>query len=756
MGMYLIAKLSWESLDDYAWMIGSVACGLGFVIFVHELGHFLVAKWCGVKCEKFYIGFDVPIKILGFALPAKLVHFQWGETEYGIGIIPLGGYVKMLGQDDDPRASKQAEELERIRVKKQAAAADSQLAAASDQTARGQELKAGTAAEGMVTGQTVEQADQGYVLDPRSFPAKSVPQRIAIISAGVIMNLIFAVIFATFAFRSGVTFTPCEVGGLVAGGPAYVHGIEPKSRIVQVGKKEARTHFLRFEWDLANGVNMVDDGEELPIVLILPNGEERHLVILPDTIQTEDGPRRMLGISPAQTNKVGVVLPGSSAAPPKPTTQEDASTTNGESSENGLVRGDAILAINGQPVRDGYEVQAILARHPDEPLTMSIEREDKSSGEKKKITMDIVVQPNPLKGIGVVMKAGPVVAIQPGSPAQQAGVQIGDHLESVAGQAVGDPLKLPVLLRPLYGQETEIVVRRSNTDGNSESVALKITPRVPESLDWTFSYNSPMSSAALGLAWEVTNEVEQVAAGSPAAQAGIQPGDKLAAFNVESTEPPRGLARLIRALTGWMQTEKHIAIDSRNYSWPHVVEIMQVINDKAILSLKVQRKDAADFVVPLNPVPEDVMIPERGFVLASKSETYHAQSWGEAVLLGAGRTYEDAMRVGSFLQKLVTGKIAVSNVGGPLTIMAVAGSEASAGTSRLLIFLTFLSANLAVVNFLPIPALDGGHFMFLLWEGASGKPVNERVQVALTLAGVACLLGLMIFVFSLDINRLFF
>ena len=165
-----------------------------------------------------------------------------------------------------------------------------------------------------------------------------------------------------------------------------------------------------------------------------------------------------------------------------------------------MVRGDAILAINGQPVRDGYEVQAILARHPDEPLTMSIEREDKSSGEKKKITMDIVVQPNPLKGIGVVMKAGPVVAIQPGSPAQQAGVQIGDHLESVAGQAVGDPLKLPVLLRPLYGQETEIVVRRSNTDGNSESVALKITPRVPESLDWTFSYNSPMSSAALGLA----------------------------------------------------------------------------------------------------------------------------------------------------------------------------------------------------------------------------------------------------------------
>ncbi|MEO8499142.1 MAG: site-2 protease family protein, partial [Planctomycetota bacterium] len=61
-----------------------------------------------------------------------------------------------------------------------------------------------------------------------------------------------------------------------------------------------------------------------------------------------------------------------------------------------------------------------------------------------------------------------------------------------------------------------------------------------------------------------------------------------------------------------------------------------------------------------------------------------------------------------------------------------------------------------VVNFMPIPALDGGHFIFLLWEGISGKPVNERVQIALTLAGVGCLLCLMIFVVGLDINRLFF
>jgi RIP metalloprotease RseP len=131
-----------------------VALGLGFVIFVHELGHFLAAKAFGVKCEKFYIGFDVPIKIGPIRLPSKLVHFQWGETEYGIGAIPLGGYVKMLGQDDDPRRAQ--EELDRIRKEDPNAPADAPARAH---------------------------------LDPRSFPAKSVGARMVIISAGVVMNL---------------------------------------------------------------------------------------------------------------------------------------------------------------------------------------------------------------------------------------------------------------------------------------------------------------------------------------------------------------------------------------------------------------------------------------------------------------------------------------------------------------------------------------------------------------------------------------
>ena len=113
MELHLIGSIDILAWLDTAYTILKVAIGLGLVIFVHELGHFLVAKACGVKCEKFYLGFDIN----GW----KIAKVQWGETEYGIGILPLGGYVKMLGQDDNP--TRAAEERERAKLQESHAAA---------------------------------------------------------------------------------------------------------------------------------------------------------------------------------------------------------------------------------------------------------------------------------------------------------------------------------------------------------------------------------------------------------------------------------------------------------------------------------------------------------------------------------------------------------------------------------------------------------------------------------------------------------
>ena len=84
----------------------------------------------------------------------------------------------------------------------------------------------------------------------------------------------------------------------------------------------------------------------------------------------------------------------------------------------------------------------------------------------------------------------------------------------------------------------------------------------------------------------------------------------------------------------------------------------------------------------------------------------------------------------------------------------MAGSAASEGLSSLLLFITLLSANLAVINFLPIPLLDGGHMVFLILEGILRRPVNEKIVIAFHYAGFVFIISLMLFVIGLDVSRI--
>src|SRR5205807_472193 len=136
------------------WNIAKMLLGLGFVIFVHELGHFLAAKWCDVHVQTFSIGF-------GPALPG--CSFQRGETTYKIGAIPLGGYVNMVG-------------------------------------------------EGLEADE-----EEDY---PRSFKNKTVGQRMIIISAGVVMNVILGcILFIIVYYYHGVEMPPAIVGRVDPGSP---------------------------------------------------------------------------------------------------------------------------------------------------------------------------------------------------------------------------------------------------------------------------------------------------------------------------------------------------------------------------------------------------------------------------------------------------------------------------------------------------------------------------------------------------------
>jgi regulator of sigma E protease len=106
--------------------------------------------------------------------------------------------------------------------------------------------------------------------------------------------------------------------------------------------------------------------------------------------------------------------------------------------------------------------------------------------------------------------------------------------------------------------------------------------------------------------------------------------------------------------------------------------------------------------------------------------------------------------------KIIQGSISSKNLGGPIMIAELAGQQARQGAASLVFFIALLSINLAIINFLPIPVLDGGHILFFLIEALTGRPVNMRMREIAQQAGIFILIMLMIFVFYNDIARIFF
>jgi RIP metalloprotease RseP len=230
-------------LADLSWILAAVL-GLAFVIAIHELGHFLFAKWAGVRVDRFSIGF-------GPVILAK----RWGETEYALSLVPLGGYVKMLGQEDVP----------------------------------GKEA--------------------GGVGDPRSYLSKSAGWRALILLGGVLFNLVSSWIILVIIALYGVPLLPPVAGGVEpivitqrdgvdveVPGPAAQAGLRQGDRVVAVNG--ARTY--NFE----DVLNTVITGGSAPLVLTVERGGQR-LDLPPLTPVYASGlGRPTLGMAPALSDRV--------------------------------------------------------------------------------------------------------------------------------------------------------------------------------------------------------------------------------------------------------------------------------------------------------------------------------------------------------------------------------------------------------------------------------------------------------------------
>ncbi len=714
-GVYLL--INFTRFDgEVAWSICKAGLGLGFVIFIHELGHFLVAKWCDVHVTTFSIGF-------GPAIPG--CSFQWGETRYKLAWFPLGGYVQMVGQVDGD-----------------------------------------------------ESADDS-VDDPRSYRNKSVGQRMAIISAGVVMNAILAVICFIIVFQGrGREQQAAVIRDVDSRSPAFQRGLRTSDEVLEIGKYKDHPYFE----NLMVAVMTSRPGEKVLMVVKYPGQSPRSLEIEPRKDSKDDRP--LIGVlsterlqlatrrdlDPSMRHPVAFESAAARAEPPFEFGDIIIATTDPDDPSK-------VTPLDPDPRQpdSGYRdyiqflrrINVLAAEH----LVIRVER----GPEGARQTVDIKVPPAIHQTMGTRMQMGQITAIRENSPAHNAvqapqtadGKRIqGDVIvkvevtepdgktKTVFEEKTLDPTRLPFDLRQWANrlhkakpqptdQERTVtltVKRHRKTAGPDYDTVI-----VP--LLWDESYcfdrvtplasSSPMAIPELGFAYQIKTTVADVLAGAASL---LQKGDTIKK------------ARMVYAdKDGQMEKGPEIELDEDN--WAYVFKAFQSAKE-ALLSVK---RDGQEIELRIKGQP-DTGWPrvERGWYLSKDRRLQKADNFVDAIGMGFSDTYDRVTQVFANLRAMITGRVsATKHLGGPITIARAAYRIAGYDIWEFVFFIGLISINLAVINFLPIPVLDGGHMVFLIYEKLRGKPASEGIRIGATYAGLALIATLMVFVLYLDISRLF-
>ncbi|MFM7040074.1 MAG: RIP metalloprotease RseP [Planctomycetaceae bacterium] len=704
----------------------SVAFGLGLVVFFHELGHFAVAKWCNVHVERFSIG-------IGPILWSR----QKGETEYALSLLPLGGYVKMLGQDDmDPNQMTSSEIAE----------------------------------------------------NPRAYSSKTVLQRMAIISAGVVMNVITGFLFFVIAYSAGLLEPAPVVGAVSTGYPAWNAGIRPGDTIETINGEQVRTFI-----DIQEAIVLSSD--ELQIGLKRGDGTEETLSVLP----ARGGLGRSIGIGFAMTTRLSPsiedpelisdaglpcdraselfqpgdnivgIRPASAAAPATPS-PADADQGN----DAGATAATPETATEEPVIRTRLlsDLRLAIAQYADREVTCIVERTARSGdseADSQPRTIEIRIPSQNIRSLGFWMAMGPVRSIRSDSIAAKAGLKVGDTIQSVDGQVPGediDPLFLPVYFAQKAGQPVKVVVARTSSDGPSTAELTLVPSNLP---GWSESVDSPLTPLtipSIGAGYQVQTRIARILPGSEAEKLGtLTPSSRITRIELLHPDPGKGQPDAL----GDDERPVEIKLDeaakgdggktseSADINWAWGFETLQRVPGRRIV-LHFESPDGKQQSVTLKEFEKEPnwFLWIRGFNAGAwvpLENLQKAESIGKAIQLGYARTRRNISNIYLSLRQLIRREVSAESLSGPVGIFRVSYHLAEQGIFQLISFLGLLSINLAVLNFLPIPILDGGHMVFLIWEGITRRKPSAKVVGWAHAVGLLLLLSLFSFVLW---NDLFF